>query len=324
MKKGFITLLLFFASQSYGYQSNCDSTFAFVDLLVWKLREGSADNWAQEISPDGAYKTADILQVPFHLNAGLRVGVGRNNNYNHWDTVFTYTWFQTKGSSQAYVATGGIYSPFVGNFYINNTNGSNFGPNYHNAGVQWKLYYNIFDLELGKKFNIDQYLQLRPFIGLKGGFINQRIDTQWQNPTIATTFIAATENLKNDFAGIGPSVGINTTWPLYDRSKSSFKIVGNFSGALLWGHWSFSDLYENNTPASVAVNVESINGAASMVRALLGIEWSGLLLKKPMSIRLGYEAQVWFNQVQYYSFNMGRLNNLMSLQGGVLGLCFYF
>lgn len=313
-----------FASHSHGYQANNDSTFAFADLLVWKLREGGADNWAQVISPDGAFKTADILQVPFHWNAGLRLGVGRSNTPSHWDTLFSYTWFQTKGSSQANVTTGGIYSPFIGNFYINNTNGSSFGPNYRNAGVQWKLYFNIFDLELGRKFYVDQYLQLRPFIGLKGGFINQWMDTQWQNPTVATTFTAATENLKNNFSGIGPSVGINTTWLLYKTSQNYFNIIGNFSGALLYGHWSFIDLYENNTPASVAVKVASINGAASMARALLGIEWSGLFSKAPMTVRIGYEAQVWFNQLQYYSFNMGRLNNLMSLQGAVLGLSFYF
>ncbi len=324
MKKGFFILLLVLASQSYGYQNGSDSTFAFADLLVWKLRTGGADNWAQSISPDGVFKTADILQVPFRWDTGLRLGIGHNNPYSHWDTILTYTWFQTNGFSQANVTTGGIYSPFIGNFYINNTNGSNFGPNYYNAEIQWKLYFNIFDLELGRKFYIDQYLHLRPFIGLKGGFINQWMDTQWQNPTIATTFTSATENLKNNFAGIGPSVGVNTTWLLYKAFKNSFNIIGNFSGALLYGHWSFTDLYENNTPASVAVNVESINGAASMARALLGVEWFGLFLKTQMTIRLGYEAQIWFNQLQYYSFNMGRLNNLMSLQGAVLGFCFYF
>lgn len=298
------------------------STFVFSDLLIWKLREGSADNWTQEISPNGVNQPINVFGVPFNLNAGLRVGAGRNHGY--WDTTVTYTWFQTKGSSQASSATGGLYSPFLGNFYVNNTSGANFGPNYHDASVQWNLYFNVFDLELGRTFKIDDFLKLRHFIGIKGGFINQNINSNWQNPTIQTNFTNAEENLKNNFWGIGPSIGIDTTWPIYKANNGTLNIFGNFSGALLWGHWSFKDQYENNAQESVSINLNTINGAASMARALIGFKWDVNLDNADLTMRLGYEAQVWFNQLQYYSFNMGRLNNLMSLQGAVLGFCFYF
>lgn len=321
MKKHIFTILLAFASQLHGFE-NPISTFVFSDLLIWQLREGSADNWAQEISDSGVNQPINVLGVPFNWNTGLRVGAGRN--YGNWDVVGSYTWFQTKASSQASVSSGGIYSPFLGNFFANNTNGSGFGPHYYDASVYWKLYYNIFDLELGRVFKIDEILQLRHFIGLKGGWINQNINSNWQHPTVATNFTSATEDLKNDFWGIGPSIGLNTTWPVYKVNNKILKIFGNLSGALLWGHWHFKDEYANNTPTTVTVHLDTVNGAASMATALVGIEWSANFSRSSLNIRLGYEAQVWFNQVQYYSFNMGRLNNLMSLQGGILGFCFYF
>lgn len=295
------------------------STFVYSDLLIWTLKEGSAENWAQEISPSGSQQTINVLSAPFNWNAGVRLGVGYDSNDRIWDTVASYTWFNANASSSASVTSGGIYSPYLGNFFVNNTNGASYGPNYYNASVNWKLKFNIFDLELGHKFKVDQFLMFRPFIGLKGGFIYQNINTFWQNPTIATTFRTATEQLKNDFAGIGPSLGVNSTWQIYNTTKTSFNFIGNVSGAILWGHWRFKDIYTNNANTTVAIQTSNIKGASPMARGLIGIEWSNAVGNSCVSIRLGYEAQIWFNQIQYYSYNMGRLNNLMSLQGGVLG-----
>lgn len=324
MKRIFFFSLIVFASQAYGYQNSEGSAFFFSDILVWKLREGSADNWTQEISPAGTNQTAKVLGVPFKWSPGLRLGVGYTA-CNNWDSVFSYTGFRTKGVSQASATTGGVFSPFLGNFFINNTDGAGIkGPNYNSANIQWKVLFNVLDLEAGRTIQIDPLFKLRPFFGLKAGFIHRNIQSTWQNPTIPTTFTTATEHLKNKFEGIGPSVGLNTTWSLFKISDQSFNLLGHFSGALLWGHWRFKDLYQNNTPTSVEIHVSPITGAAPMARALMGIEWVGCLAGANMAVRLGYEAQVWFDQIQYYSLNMGRLSNLMSLQGGVLGVEFYF
>lgn len=321
MKKIIFILFLAFTTQLHSYQYRKDATFAFADLLVWRLREGGADNWAQMITPAGTYRTAKIVNVPFNWHAGFRIGVGYNSCCDDYDAILYYTNYSTDGVNQA---TADVFSAFLGNFFVNNTAGANFGPTYHDASIHWKFWFNTVDLELGHTFKIDPILKLRPFIGLKTAFINQDINTNWQNPTTPTTFTSASEDLKNDFWGIGPSIGINTTWPIYTVPQNSLDIFGNFSGALLWGHWHFKDLYTNNTPTSIAINSSNINGASPMARALLGIQYAGYISRAHMTIRLGYEAQVWFNQLQFYSLNMGRLNNLMSLQGGILDFCVNF
>lgn len=327
LQKGFWRLIfLFFVPFSVFAAANTESkNFAFAEVLYWEMREGSAENWGQIIT-SGAPQTIHVLSVPFKWRPGFRLGFGKNLQHDRWDTVLYYTRYQTKGVQQASTSSGGIYSPFLGNFFVNNTNGGSItaAPNYSAAGIKWKLFFNTLDLELGRKFKIDRALQMRPFIALKGGVINQHIFSTWNNPTNTVNFTAAVENLKNDFTGIGPAIGLDTTWHVYKGKKSVFNIFGSFSGALMFGHWRFSDLYQNDHPLSVAVQVSNINGACTMGRGLLGVEWSTKLGRHNTGIRIAYEIQGWFDQLQFYSYNMGRLNAAMYLQGGVIGFYFNF
>ncbi len=330
MKKFISIILLFLAtSQSYGYQFLDNSTLVFADVLLWQVREGSADNWAQTISPAGTTQTANLFDAPFNWNKGFRIGIGQNSLDDSWDTLLYWTSYQTKATS---VASGKVYSAFVANYFANNTDGANFGPYYQNANILWRFAYNTLDIQLGRAFSIDSVLNLHPYIGIKTAVINQTINSTWQSPGTVflgipvpiSTFSTATETLQNNFKGIGPSISLNTTWPLLENSRGSFDLFGNFIGALLWGHWNFKDDYQNNTPTSITVKVSDINGAAPMTGAFVGVQWNSKLPKANLNIRLGYEMQVWFNQVQYYSLNMGRLNHVMSLQGGTLSFAYQF
>ncbi|MDR3624097.1 MAG: Lpg1974 family pore-forming outer membrane protein [Chlamydiales bacterium] len=295
----------------------------FADLLVWNATESGADNWAQVFSTSGFSPTIDVLDVAFDWNPGIRLGLNWDMGYDGWDTQFFYTWFCTHGYDQDMAPAGGyVASSFIGNFFANNSGGTGLsGPKYQSANIKWSLYFSIFDWELGRNFQVANILTLRPFIGLKGGWINQRIDSNWQNPIDTTpSFTSAVENLKNDFWGIGPSLGLNTKWDL----GSSFHFFGDFSGALLWGHWTFADLYQNNVPESVTVNLSNINGVAPMTRAFMGFGWQKCWSGSRICMRLGYEMQFWLNQLQYYVYNTARLNNQLSFQGGVFDFCYDF
>ncbi len=306
------------SNQASGYQHTNGAATLSADLLIWKLREGSSENWGQLIAPSGENQPVELLEVPFNWQAGFRVGLGYHYSQCAWDTQLDYTKYRTQKISHVTANTGGIYSAFLANFYVNNANGANFGPNYHNAGIQWTFSYQTLDLEIGRSFNFDSILKLRPKIGVRAAIINQDIDTDWQNPTVATNFICATENLKNHFWGVGPYIGLDTTWFIYGNAEQGIHLFGNALSGLLSGHWRFEDNFENDASLSINIYSDNINTAAAMATGQFGIQWLGYILDKQLRIRLGYEAQVWFNQIQYYSFNMGRLDNLMSLQGGIL------
>ncbi len=322
---------MLFSAHVLAFQYQNHSFFAFSDALFWQLREASADNWAQIISPEGIHQQIKILEVPFKWKPGFRIGIGVENSKRPWDTLFYYTWYKTKGTNQARVDSGGIYSAYLGNFFANNTSGAGVsGPYYRQAGISWDVLFNTFDLEQRYTFKINKHFLLRPFTGLKAGIIQQDINTQWQNPfnpakdTPITTFSAASEKIKNHFWGIGPDAGLDMAWFIHTNDKNVFKLFGNFSGALMYGHWSLSDDYFNNTPISVSITNDSLNTAAFTAREQIGIEWKRVYLNTDVSARLGYEGQVWFSQMRYYSFNMGRLNHLLSLHGAVLEIAINF
>ncbi len=326
MKKIIFILLLCCSSQLFAFQAQqkASNIFAFADVLFWKAGVSGSDNWSQVITAANTnFQTATINSVPFQYNTGYRIGIGYTKPSEFWDALFYFTSYKSRGLNQQ---TGNVYVDYVGNFFVNNTNGGSIAnaPYYGMGAIQWKLIFDTLDLELGHSFKIDKLLSLRPYLGLKTALINQSIYTAWFNPINVATFTQASENLQNNYWGIGPVLGLKSIWPVYQNEARSLGIFADLSGALLWGHWSFGDHYSNNYPLSVTVNHSDLNGASTMARGQIGLEWVSQFRTVDLSARLAYEAQVWLSQLQFYTYNQGRLNNLMSLQGGVFELCIHF
>ncbi len=320
MKKFIGILLLSFAANSVAATTTFNTTannanFGFLDILVWNANEGGADNWAKTITAPSVQQSNVLYDAPFNVNTGVRIGFGHHFNQGAFDVTLAYTTFQTQAANSV---NGIVYSSFDGNYFADNTNGAAFGPNYHGANIRWQLFFNTLDLNLGHTFKLDQALQLHPYMGLKAASINQKIYTNWLNPTTPTVFTAAIEDLKQNFWGIGPTVGVETTWPLLQCTHQSFDIVGNIAAGLLWGHWNFNEVYANNAPLVVNVYQQSLTSAAAMTDGVLGLQWNYQYNAALISVRLAYEAQVWFNQVRFYELDGGRLHDPMSLQGGNL------
>lgn len=290
------------------------SNFIFADLLVWQAREGGADNWAQIITSPGAQRYVQPIDAPFPWQSGFRLGMGHRFCPRTALTLI-YTHFNTTATNQA---AGDVYSAFDANYFANNTNGANFGPFYSNANIHWQIAYNTVDLNAGYRLNQQQALQIDGYIGLKTAWINQSIKTNWFNPRTSTDFTMATENLKNDFWGLGPSIGADSNWQLFQCGSQSIDLIGNIGLGLLWGQWRFSDVYRNDSPVTINTHVSNVYGLSPVLSGLLGAQWHIHFAQGDFSIRLGYEEQVWFNQVQLYSLDMGRTNRSLSLQGGNL------
>ncbi len=308
----------------------------FAELLTLKLTEGSAENWAQEITPLGSGSlagTARLVDAPFGWNAGVRAGVDRAWPEEGTGFRLAYTYFGTQAANHA---AGEVYSAFLGNFFADNPDGTGFGPKYRRAEVDWDVQFHTIDLEFQRTFLISPALTLRPFVGVKSAIIRQHIDSRWHSPIDSPShdylFGSATETLRQDFWGIGPSIGVDALIPLSVTPTHSLQAYFTPSAALMYGNWNFSEVYQTDgptsttilTPSTIAIHSDPVHGAATMLRLAVGMEWEQPGQRVTTRVRLGYEAQVWLNQMQFYSYNMGRLNNLMSLQGGVLeiGFCF--
>lgn len=304
----------------------CTSFDLFADVLVWTARQSGTENWAQVIGPGTRF--LKLQSVSFPWDVGLRVGVDYGMKHDQWDTLFAYTWFQTKGTDRVSTPFE-LNTSFTANFYVNNASGGGFkGPLYKKGAIQWRILFNMFDWELGRKYWAGSDLSLRPFLGLKGGWIHQTTHTQWQNPNIPdpSSFGTATENIKNNFWGIGPSGGLSTKWKLGALCSHLFSLFGDFSGAILAGRWTFSDIYKNAVPIVVSIENPSVFGAASMLRGLMGFEWDTSFNTERFyfTMRVGYESQFWLDQLQIYQFDIGLQDLLLTLQGATVDFAFDF
>lgn len=303
------------------FQKESRSFDIFADLLLFCAQESGSDNWAEVINAAGSTTVCDIRDLRFDWNAGFRVGLGYGMCHDEWDTQLYYTRFTTQGNDHLSNNPGSIFSPFLGNFYVDNPTGAGIsGIAYQKASIHWGIDFNVFDWELGRSFWVSHALSLRPFVGLKGGWIHQAIHTKWQNPHIsgAEFFQTGKENLKNNFWGLGPCGGLNTKWHLFERENHSFTLLGDLSGALMWGHWTFGDLFKNDIQQEVSIKLSHLNSGATMLRTFLGLGWDANFCQFYFSTKLGYEMQFWLDQLQLYLFDTGRLSNALTLQGGTL------
>ena len=306
----------------------------FSELLVFSVTEGGADNWAQEITPRGpapSFGTANVVDAPFDWKAGFRLGIAKRLD-DQFDLTFYYTNFNTTATNQA---AGEVTSAFLGNFYAGNTDGTGFGPSYRRADIDWDFSFQTFDFEIGRTSWVGPAM-LRPYVGLKAAIIDQTAVSHWFDPIDTMTdtylFTSAVETLTQEFWGIGPSFGVAATVPLSAGPDYSLQVFASPSAALMYGHWQFRDHYQNDgptsisspVPASIDINMSPIDGLSTTLRGMFGIQWLRQCARLTTSVRLTYESQIWLNQMQFYSFNMGRLNNLMALHGGALEIGILF
>ena len=316
------------------FKPESTSFVIFADLLVWNVQESGSENWAEVITGgSGAPELCDIRSVDFDWNAGFRVGLSYGMKHDQWDTGLCYTRFLTSGNDHVSSSPNSIFSAYLGNFYVDNPTGAGInGLAYQKASMQWTIHFNIFDWELGRNYWVSKALSLRPFLGLKGGWIHQLIQTKWQHPTLPPApppfkpFNKGRESLKNNFWGVGPSGGLNTKWKVLTTQNHSLSLFGDFSGAIMYGHWAFNDVYRNDIKQKVSVKLSDNTSAAAMFKLAMGFGWDANFSSERyrFSSRLGYEAQFWLDQLQLYIFDTGRLNNLLTLQGGTLEFCFDF
>ena len=291
MRKFFILALV---GNNLACESNID---LFADFLYWHTSEST--DWAYTLTIEGNTERGDFRTLSFDWDPGYRVGIGYTNE---WDTQLYYTWFHSETSGHIPSGSGPITSVFLGPKV-------SFIGKFESAQVKAKIDYNIFDWDLGRSFYVSDYLVLHPLIGLKGGWINQKMHTAWQNNHFLEFFhLRATEDFKNDFYGVGPKGGINGKWLLNDY----FNVFGDFSGAFMWGHWTNRDRFQDNVlNTSVTVQAGEKNFGAMVAHAFVGI---GLDINY-FSLKVGYEIEDWFNYYQGFDNLTGGNSNELILQG---------
>ena len=288
-----------------------ESGIAFsADFLYWYPSEQVNNIWASVISVGFNRSAWGAPSFDFSWDPGFRVGAGYDLEYDQWDTALYWTWFRTDNKQTIISASDATISPEFDAAFLTGDFAQSLRGN-------WRLLLNMFDWELGRNYKVSKGLSLRPFLGVKGGSIRQSIHAHYSDLIIhdIQTTHSGKERLKNNFWGIGPSGGVNTKWTLRTFGSHLLNFFGDFSIATMWGSWTCADVYQNTIPQTYSIGTKNSSVGALMFRGFVGIGWDVNFNRSHLAAKLGFETQLWLNQLRISTLQVQRLHGDLSLQG---------
>lgn len=280
------------------------------ELLYWYTNE--IDDWGFTLSNDSysnqnAYKT-----FVFNWAPGFRVGLGYK--MDSWDMQANYTWFQSKATDQS--VKPALFGARLSGLEPFSTNAATLNLNY-----------NIFSWDLGRRFLLNDSFSLRPSIGLKGGWINQSIHSEWAIPNFLDHFLyTANETLNQRFRAGGPKASLSGNWSVAKFERHFFSLIGEIDAGYLWSRINIKDVFTDNVGTVMPIVTSNRNFASLVLHSFLGFGWDLNFdhNKSHFALKVGYEIEDWLNQFQIFSDASGAQNNDLVLQGLNLAICFDF
>ncbi|MBS0603603.1 MAG: hypothetical protein JSS60_01050 [Verrucomicrobia bacterium] len=269
-------------------------------------------------APSAKVFDGHLHKVKPHFRPGFRIGFGGNMAYDEWDIMLNWTWFQ----SHARDKTRGLLLTLWGNPTANAvgqlTNGAD------SAHAKWDLHFNVLDLEMGRSFWVGRHFSLRPFLGLRGAWIDQHLNIHYDYITGSEGRIRA----ESDFEGGGIRAGLDMRFALL----GGWSFYGIASASMLYGFYD-CDFHEHFESSEVAESRDGFHNAASTAQLALGVRWDTYVHKDRYHFGLyaGWEQNIWFgiNKMNHFFHNLSegnleQMNGDLSLSGGTFGVRFDF
>jgi len=311
------------------------NAYVTADFIYWTGRLDTL-NYAHtglsrpnEASPSfkGISEPGSEIGVDHKLSPGFKAGVGLSLGHDGWDTYFQYTWLHSHASSTSEQTTA-LWKFAPGSIFSNDFSliGTSSG--------QWHLHFNTMDWELGREYFISPHLLLRPFIGLKGTWQRQTYNIDYDNISQAdatggglfnaTSTGSYSINNKQYFWGIGPRIGLNSSW----QFNRNWGLFGDIAWSTLWSYFTdsridtakevsaFSYQRQAGTPTIVANERSRFHSVFPVLELALGARWDYWFLDDDYRIRIqaAWEEQVWFDQNHFIDGTFSRYGAL-TLQG---------
>lgn len=274
----------------------CGKGFISADLLYWRAFQGGLDD---------CFPTEDIDEISSYGNIISKFsGRGKDPHYQ-WDPGFRI--------GTGYEFTGGWDIAVFWTHFHSKSDENHF--NHHRR--QWKLDFDVVDLVIGRGFDLGSCFTLRPFGGLRGARIRQKLSTNlrgrensyfdssstiiendsFSGYSLFSHFPTSSADAKNRLLGIGPLIGVEADLNL----GCGFSFYANASFAVLYGnfHVRFKDFEEFGDVATYCNVKHNSHACQSVVDAGLGIRWETCYCKSIVWLQLGLEHHRYFNQNRF-------------------------
>lgn len=279
----------------------------------------------------------------FQYKPGFKVGAGLKFKYDGWDFFAEYTWWQnSKSDSKTSVNRGsngrsyaltdmfcpsaaianGVFPPTI---YTQPGSGL-ISPDVYKADAEWLLQFNALDLELGRNFWISKKLTLRPYIGMKFSWIEQKFDAFFQQIFAQTNpiFSVHLDNKLNQF-GVGIRSGLDSAWYM----SNNWIIFAELSVSEMWNDFDCSRkdiLSVTGSPDEVIENLDNdFYNITAILESSIGLRYQKTFYNDNYMFLLqaAWEQQIWFGQNRMIFHPTGSPPNL-TFDGLTVKAGFYF
>lgn len=200
--------------------------------------------------------------------------------------------------------------------------------NQEDMNGHWRLKYDTIDLTIAHNFYPCHRFLVKPFLGLRGAIIKQKLESHLET---IKTFVSATPttistdlNDKEKFWGVGPEIGLEADWYVgWDLS-----LYAMFDAVPYYGNVHNKNHSVDDLSSLSAKNINDIKRTSCFnsigTDGAIGIRWDKYLCYKccdlHLMLKLGAE------QHRIYEFSNLGSDGSLSLDGGVFeaGLGFRF
>ncbi len=277
--------------------------FVTADFIYWKA-EMDGLNYAQEGNysfgkaslPHSAH-SGQTKNVDFGFEPGFKAGIGVDFRHDGWYLGANYTWLEH------FTAHGSAHNDpdhrgqLVGTFFTTLNTISPVTPVIlEEAHAKWKLRFNAVDLELGRSFYISRYLVLKPYVGLKYAWLDQKYRVFYDVFQSTTTL---TIHEKQDYWGLGLRGGFNTEW----HFTRNWSIYGNLAISELYGQFEVTrkDIEGGTTPGIALFVRNNFHTIKPVLEMALGVRYETFFSddRYQLFFQAGWEEQMWFDQNQF-------------------------
>ncbi len=275
-----------------------------------------------EVPPQSYNFRGDIERIRPGFDWGFRLGLGYNFCMDEWDTKFVWTSFKTHQNE----SFSGMLLNLWGHTDVPSSSGSSF------IKAKWDLKYNVFDFELGRAFGAGRCFCLRPYLGVRGAWINQELEIFNEalllNPDPGD-FLSTDLTALSNFSGGGFRFGLDGRfdfcWNMSVYGLASYSLLyGNFNSDFLESASGANEIGDTVEDLVIADSRDRFHMGTSCLNLSMGIQWNrGFACDRfRVGLNLGWEQSLWFqiNQMNHFQHNLeeGHLyqeNGNLSLQG---------
>ncbi len=271
--------------------------FIFIDYLNWKPTRQGLD-YAIVDPLTAAAVSGDIAQVSLDRESGVRTGLGFSFA-SGWDVCFTYTNLHSRGDDQV---TGVIRAT---------ASHPAFNIDAAQAAANASLEYDVFDLELGRSFMVDETLRLRVSGGVRGARMQEAFQIAYQGGDFTNGLVVDS----TDFDALGLRIAAEAQWDIC----YGWGLFGRAGTSLLTGQFE-TRLLEADAVGLIVDVRDNAKRAVPVLDLAFGFSWQGCHWK----LESGYDFTNWFNMLGRPVFHDDLHVGSFSRRQGNLGLDGFF